>query len=35
VHRRSGRRTGSMPGVIHGIYEELAECLEQNTPWYR
>jgi hypothetical protein len=35
VYRRSGRRAGSMPEMIHGVYEELAEGLEQNTTWYR
>jgi gamma-glutamyl:cysteine ligase YbdK (ATP-grasp superfamily) len=27
---RGGRR---LPAILHGIYEELAECLERNRPW--
>jgi gamma-glutamyl:cysteine ligase YbdK (ATP-grasp superfamily) len=35
IRREIGRRKGrsSRPAIIHDIYEELAECLEQNRPW--
>ena len=33
IDRRKARTNRRLPAIIHGIYEELAECLEQNRPW--
>jgi gamma-glutamyl:cysteine ligase YbdK (ATP-grasp superfamily) len=33
VERGKARGSRPLPAIIHGVYEELAECLEQNRPW--
>jgi glutamate---cysteine ligase / carboxylate-amine ligase len=33
IDRRKSRANRRLPAIVHGIYEELAACLEQNRPW--
>jgi gamma-glutamyl:cysteine ligase YbdK (ATP-grasp superfamily) len=33
IERRTARGDGRMHATVRGIYEELAECLDQNRPW--
>ena len=33
IARRGARGGRRLPAILHGIYEELAECLELNRPW--
>lgn len=33
IERRKSVGGRPLPGILHGIYEELAECLELNRPW--
>jgi gamma-glutamyl:cysteine ligase YbdK (ATP-grasp superfamily) len=33
IERRKARGGRRLPTILHGIYEELAECLELNRPW--
>lgn len=33
IVRRKARAGRPLSAILHGIYEELAECLEQNRPW--
>jgi carboxylate-amine ligase len=33
IERRKARSRKRLRAILHGIYEELAECLQQNRPW--